>query len=700
MINPPYHNQLLREAANSLSRSIQSSEGAEVARLLRMLAFEPAAADGEHAAQEEPPRVGIWQQRVQDGEVFFVRRQEDINQWRDWANVGRIESKRSRFRVVLIGESVARGFFYEPRFTPALVLQHLLERELGRGTVEVLDLARTNLGFEVRELAIDALALEPDALVVFSGNNWDVGSGQIEDLEIECWTAALRASGVEGLRDCVAESARAAASSVVRDITAAYTSRNIPLYWIVPEFNLGDWHDQKKHAPYLRGRSNRDWVAAFENAQAALRAGDFAGAISYAEKLIQLDGGLSSAAPAIIGYCNLQLGNREAARHYLQLARDAEMWDWMAVTTPRPVRLVQDIIREQAAVPGVSVIDLPQLFAAHLHEGVPDRRMFLDYCHLTSEGIRVAMAGAAAAILGQARSRPVEWDSLLTLSPRPPAAAEADARLLAALHNAHWAQPPDTIRRLCSEALQASSAVAETMALVAHLQSTRVPPLLSRTGEQLLAVESQAAQHFIFHQSIQRYDKTLVDSIVDCLATVDPGCAGSIEVLRVRDHSAARRPANLLDFYYSSSACQLEEMGWAMPPPTFDKRFNRADFYRAYSNRSLFFFVGESGSPLRLGIVLRLHSLAAESGTVAVELNGIVAWSGSVTKAWTSVVVALPDRAIRSGTNELQLLWPEPELLAEQELAQVADQLARGVMCPLLPIYGEVHSATVMGAEG
>ena len=38
--------------------------------------------------------------------------------------------------------------------------------------VEVIDLARTNLGYEVRELALAALQLEPDIAIVFAGNNW------------------------------------------------------------------------------------------------------------------------------------------------------------------------------------------------------------------------------------------------------------------------------------------------------------------------------------------------------------------------------------------------------------------------------------------------------------------------------------------------------------------------------------------------
>ena len=50
--------------------------------------------------------------------------------------------------------------------TPAIALQTLLEPYFGQGKIEVIDLARTNLFYEVRELAIGALQLEPDAVVI------------------------------------------------------------------------------------------------------------------------------------------------------------------------------------------------------------------------------------------------------------------------------------------------------------------------------------------------------------------------------------------------------------------------------------------------------------------------------------------------------------------------------------------------------
>jgi hypothetical protein len=577
------------------------------------------------------------------------------------------------------------------------VLQSILELEMGRGVVEVIDLARTNLGFEVRELAISALALEPDALVMFCGNNWNAiyPPAWLGDREVECWMAALRTRGVGGLKECIVANARAAIRNVVREITLAYTKSDIPIHWIVPEFNLGDWHDHPKNAPYLPGRCNRDWIEACDKAHSAMRDRNFLEACRCAERMVELDQGLSSLGPAILGFCKTQLEDIGTARRNLELARDAEAWGWMSITTPRALASTQNILRDEASASGAVVIDLPRIFAEHLCGAIPGQELFLDYCHLTSQGIRVSMAAAASATLRTFKTSEVPWTRLFESSPDPPPTLEADARLLAALHNAHWAQPRETIRRLCIEALNASPDISKKMSLVAHLQSSRTPAFLSQLTEALLEVDSQAAQNFIFHESIQRYDKTLVDIIVDCLASLEPTCGQSVAELRVRDHSAARRPTNLLEFYYNSSAAQPEEACWAMPQFSIDSRFHRADYYRAYWRESRFYFVGERDRSLILRMIVRLSSVEVDRALVTAMLNNRQIWEGYIGAHWTDVTVPLPSETLHTGTNEITILWPEPIFSPGRELERIADLLAQGIVSPLRPVYGEIHAASV-----
>ena len=69
---------------------------------------------------------------------------------------------------------------------------------------------------------------------------------------------------------------------------------------------------------------------------------------------------------------------------------------------------------------------------------LPDRRLFLDYCHLTGEGWRRPPPG-----LPMPSTSIVSTDSASPPQPDPHAAA--CAHLLAAIHNAHYGQPADVV---------------------------------------------------------------------------------------------------------------------------------------------------------------------------------------------------------------------------------------------------------------
>src|SRR5579864_2224495 len=169
--------ELLKSLSNRLAHSAMLPEQRELTGMLRFAgllgprSYSPGpnspAARGDSAKAD---RVGIWVRQSEDG--HFVRSTEMVDEWLLWANLQQIEKKGRKLRVILIGESVARGYLYEPEFTPALALRMVLEARMGKDQVEVIDLARVNLGLSVIDLALSALALEPDAAIIFSGNNW------------------------------------------------------------------------------------------------------------------------------------------------------------------------------------------------------------------------------------------------------------------------------------------------------------------------------------------------------------------------------------------------------------------------------------------------------------------------------------------------------------------------------------------------
>src|SRR5262245_22729686 len=96
------------------------------------------------AAEPRPRRIGVWES-VETGNRPEFRRTYKGDGWRHWADVDLIPAKGDRPRVVVIGESVARGYLCEPHFNPVLAARRLLEASSRSDTIEIVDLARNGL---------------------------------------------------------------------------------------------------------------------------------------------------------------------------------------------------------------------------------------------------------------------------------------------------------------------------------------------------------------------------------------------------------------------------------------------------------------------------------------------------------------------------------------------------------------------------
>ncbi|HEX5883166.1 MAG TPA: hypothetical protein VFY67_01340, partial [Pyrinomonadaceae bacterium] len=423
MERPP---EYLKPLADHIARVAASEDATEIVRLLRVSgliggspnydavnAGDDVGADvmDELSALSNAGRFGIWERKVENGKPCFVRRVDTVEDWHYWSNLGRIEPKGNKRRVAYIGESVARGYLYDPAFTPAQVLQKILDTQFEDGEVEVIDLARTNLGFEVRELALAALQLEPDVAIIFAGNNW--GVNRPEPTDIADIHEALSTQGMAGTKKISEAQIVKSGRRVVCDVSAAYKARGVPLIWMIPEFNLGDWRDAVINAPYLPGDLNRQWLSLLEEAQSALRDHDFDKAEKLGEQMIEIDRGVSVAGFYILAECRRAAKDHDGERKYRELARDAACWDSSMPYIPRPHALTQQIMRDEQSKYGYQTVDLPALLKQYLNGEIPDRRLFLDYCHLTTEGIQITMSAAASCVLRALKGIEAAWYTLM-----------------------------------------------------------------------------------------------------------------------------------------------------------------------------------------------------------------------------------------------------------------------------------------------
>jgi len=633
-------------------------------------------------------QVGIWERK--SNSTSFVRRLDKASEWGFWANAGRIEAKGVRRRIVLIGESAARGYLFDPQFTPAMVLESILQSRLGKNNVEVIDLARTNISMEIRELAESALLLEPDAVIIFAGNNW---GPSYNDKDVAFMYSAVLEKGIAGLKAHSEACLEREVTDLVRHVATAYQSRKVPLIWMVPEFNLKDWRDQACNAPYLGGRKNEQWLQHRKEAESALQNGNVALALQYASKMVELDQGSCTAGLYLLAECCSAAGDQQGAKRRLEEARDAHIWD-PALKSPRAYAVTQRVVREEAARFGNEVVDLPGTFEEYLKGGIPDRRIFLDYCHLTSEGIQVSMAAASARVLRVLKGPESLPGALMHQAPDVPTKVKAEAAFLAAVHNAHWNQSYAVVRHYCRQALHLDPGIAGAMKHFAEMQTRQLPMLMCSAAEKIASENWPSIRHYLFRANNQVLDKLLLQAIGDSLKEQGDGLEPDLDELRKEEHGVSIRKRNLLDYYYGSSANQPREMLWVTPGLPVKPNH----YYKAYSAESKFFFVGGGNSaPAELCLTFRVPYAASAKIMVRLRLNDdfeAELEAGGQWKTWSVLIAA---EYIRNGLNEVVLHWPVPSGGGPDPTEKIAADILRGLKPEFYVVFGEIHMFTASG---
>ena len=240
--------QRQKDALDALAQSsMYTEEGHEQFGLLRKaLSVQESmhTHDGEALSARSTGRSGIWERQVKGTVIRYVRAPESSEPSSLWANIGAIEPKGRHKRVVLLGESVARGFFFDPHFNPAMALQHTLRTVSGDREVEVVDLARTDLLLDpLKNLAIEAVELQPDVVVVFAGNNWQPTNVLSRDDFLQL-SKSLRQGAWSGVKRRLEDLLRERVKSLVEVLVALAQKHRFTLLFVLPEFNLADWRTE------------------------------------------------------------------------------------------------------------------------------------------------------------------------------------------------------------------------------------------------------------------------------------------------------------------------------------------------------------------------------------------------------------------------------------------------------------------------
>jgi hypothetical protein len=635
--------------------------------------------------------LGVWRRESPGKKMPFVRDPGKNDEWFYWAKQERIEPKRTRWRVVLLGESAARGYFYDPHFTPAGVLQKILESVLGLGKIDVVDLTKSNLRMpELRACVGQSLALSPDVLVIFAGNNWHP---HLSESDIPYVESVLRQDGVPGIKAYLDEKREQIARNLVTQVNWLLSPRNVKIVWVIPEFNLRDWADPASGAPLLPADGNKRWRELDMQMRQAVRDGDWMRAQNSAERMTKLDGGTSSVPLRVLAECCHAQGDTAAERGYLELCRDAEGWDPSFSFCPRVFLSIQKALREASALPGNAVIDLPEIFGRHIDGELPGRQLFLDYCHMSAEGINVAGAEIATCILSFVAGMRLSARSLLDKTDAPPTEIEGRACFLAASHNAAFYQGNDIVNYWCGRALRFWPECAQLMTRFANYVTRReLPMVLCKPMLEFDALDRLDTRDYLGHGRMRRLDMTFGDAAVAALADIGIEIDREIAGLRISEHSPRSGPKELTEFFYSAAIPAISERGWTSRSfPT--NRGSHSIYATAFWETSVFVFFAEKSQDI--GITFTYRVPLVPHGTVAVDVNGNRTAELPAEPTWCTRRIAVPNDYIVDGLNKISIAWPTDEPPSDVLLNEAADSLLAMRLPYFSRVFGEIHTLSV-----
>ncbi len=693
-----------RPAAEVLAAELAEPNGAALARCLRAAAQAPVPTPTQRPGMEGQPRpISIWQPRQENGKLCWER-PAPLPLGDHYAPRLRLHSRAgpNPRRLCLLGESVAAGYLYAPHLTPALALAHLLNRVLGAGACEVIDLARTNETLAgLADTAEAALQLAPDALVVFAGNNWTMletpevsphAPGLRDKLAV---AEALRAGGAPQLADLAARRGLERAGAVLAQLAGLGAAHGVPIFIVVPEVNLADW-ECAQPVTRLPGTGAAEWYGLLAEARRQLAAEAWEAALATATRLLRLEGGLCPTGYRLAALASLGAGRAAAAAVFARAEVDNAHFPLMLMlNAPRAASLQQGLLRAAAEHRGLACIDLPAVFAEHTGSPLPGRRLFLDYCHLTREGMHVAMAAVAEAVLRRWGQAGPDWRTLVQYPPLPLApAAEATALFGAAIHTAHRlfgvSDKHPLLADWCAQALRAAPGISEVMLDFTEARALPVPAVFTAAQQRL-----DASPFALGHQHGWKYDHLdapLLAAIGAALAAADPVAARAWPERLARYAPAAR---DLLPAYYQHEP--LSRPYWTYALAGADEPLG---LLRAYWPVSEFSFIEGGGPPAGLRLVGRLPgaSSAGQRAAVRVTVNDQDAGTLALGERWAKAERRVPAGHWRRGLNTVRLYWPAPPPVSGAVWQPAIERLEQGSGADLHPSLGELCGLEVVRA--
>ena len=697
MPTSPINSEHLKETASELAvlLSADTVDRQAVHRLLAKLGYQEPVDDPQllELPTVSDQHVGIYKAQMINGENHYVRDIDLKEYWSFYADVQSIGPKNHKKRVVLLGESVARGFLLDPDYTPTHVLATLLQSRSDLLETEVIDLAETNLGMTgIKMRFTECLVLEPDVIVFLAGNNWRADLIEYISVNPQYYTQlsdTIQAKGgIGGVKPIMEGIFEAMVSSFLHTVGQVSRSRNIPVLFVIPEFNLLDFQSTpgEQFVAQLANDQIRSWVLARQAAEDALAAGNYDSVEEHANCMLKLDAS-HPVGFELLAKSQLRRHQYEEARLNLEAARDTALY-CRTNSKPRIFSIIRNTILDQAPGQHLSIIDVPDLFRVHLDGKIPGRDLFLDYCHFTVTGIQIVAEAIAREVLQLLTG---QTTSLLIAAESVKASPETIAmgHLFAAIHNAHWGQSSDILYHHCLQAVKMSKETHKIMIHYIDMVSRVTTNTLCKSFQQLMVLPKMDKYiHALIHPKNLKYmEADLVDAMVKALAYAGIEVNNYVNHLRQVEHSVNRRKINLLKSYYHSTSYDEYEG-------------TKTAYFQARNTESRFILITQKNSPVSLDLTCRVPGLGHLHAEAVLRINEEVVSRIMMRGMWVKQSVLLPAEKIVEGINRIEISWPLP--LADGSIAQgpalstLTSPRGRSILDNAYHVFGEIYSFTAV----
>jgi hypothetical protein len=581
-----------------------------------------------------------------------------------WADIQEIELIPGRELIVLIGESTARGYFYDPVFSPAEGIERLIATVVPQSRFQILDLARTNASMEeISTLLREVATLRPRVIVIWAGNNWFPLEDGVRTAAVDVIHAIREGATALELRTCFENIHKRRVQAFIADAAAIIREINAQSILVIPEFNLSGWFDALSEPPPIECERRVRWIQTRER---LFEAEATANREALADELISIDEGLGSLGLHVKANARME-EDPVRARVLLEQSRDAELWP----KSPRCHRLTSSELRERGTKQGFSVVDLPRLLADWSHSSLPARELFLDYCHHSHKGLRYVCAVIAETILRAWLGISTDLKTTAVRALTVPPEVEGRAQFLAAVHNSAHRQGKDTLNRHIESALEISPEVATSIRQYVYQRLAHAPAVFA-TG-------------YLWDRQTERYfgtgglRQTALDvNLVNLILAKQLNCQGASDLFAW--HALNAKPIDLLAPQYG----QLVHMD--------ESQLETCAYHRNRRSVSSFLIILGKQAPVNLDLSYRTPGAGAPAAVRVICRDKVVALLDA-SRSWKRVRPTIPAAALEPGINLLNVEWPSSDLDQTEILAHYAEALELGESpAAPYPILGEIFT--------